>query len=61
MKKFIIRRITEAQQQELREALPNTKMCFYAWDDNAVGGYWRDDPSYREMRDNLGMNYNVIA
>ena len=53
--------LTEAQQQELREALPNTKMCFYAWDDNAVGGYWRDDPSYREMRDNLGMNYNVIA
>ena len=35
--------LTEAQQQELREALPNTKMCFYAWDDNAVGGYWRDD------------------
>ena len=53
--------LSEAQQNELREALPNTKMCFYAWDDNAVGGYWRDDPSYREMRDNLGMNYNVIA
>ena len=53
--------LTEAQQQELRDALPDTEMCFWAWEDNAVGGYWRDDPSYREMRDNLGMNYNVIA
>ena len=52
--------LSEAQQQELRDALPNTKICFWAWEDNAVGNYWRDDPSYREMRDNLGMNYNVI-
>lgn len=49
------------QQQELRDALPNTKICFTAWEDNAVGNYWRDDPSYREMRENLGMNYNVIG
>lgn len=53
--------LSEAQQQELRDALPNTKICFWAWEDDAVGNYWRDDPSYREMRDNLGMNYNVIA
>ncbi len=53
--------LTEAQQQELRDALPNTQICFWAWNDDAVGNYWRDDPSYREMRDNLGMNYNVIA
>lgn len=53
--------LTEAQQQEVRDALPNTKICFWAWEDNAVGNYWRDDPSYREMRDNLGMNYNVIV
>ena len=53
--------LTEAQQNELREALPNTRICFWAWEDNAVGNYWRDDPSYREMRANLGMNYNVIA
>lgn len=53
--------LTEAQQNELRDALPNTKICFWAWEDNAVGNYWRDDPSYREMRDNLGMNYNVIV
>ena len=53
--------LSEAQQNELREALPDTKICFWAWEDNAVGNYWRDDPSYREMRDNLGMNYNVIA
>ncbi len=53
--------LTEAQQNELREALPNTQICFWAWEDNAVGNYWRDDPSYREMRDNLGMNYVVIA
>ena len=36
-------------------------ICFWACEDNAVGNYWRDYPSYREMRDNLGMNYNVIA
>ena len=53
--------LTEAQQQEIRDALPNTKVCFWAWEDNAIGNYWRDDPSYREMRDNLGMNYNVIV
>ncbi|MBR0041136.1 MAG: hypothetical protein IJP64_07130 [Oscillospiraceae bacterium] len=53
--------LTEAQQNELREALPDTKICFWAWNDDAVGNYWRDDPSYREMRDNLGMNYVVIA
>ena len=53
--------LTEAQQNEIREALPNTKICFWAWDDDAVGNYWRDDPSYREMRTNLGMNFNVIA
>ena len=53
--------LSEAQQQELRDALPNTKICFWAWENDAVGNYWRDDPSYREMRDNLGMNYNVIA
>ena len=53
--------LTEEQRQELRDALPNTQICFTAWEENAVGNYWRDDPSYREMRDNLGMNYNVIA
>ncbi len=53
--------LSEAQQQELRDALPDTEICFWAWEDNAVGNYWRSDPSYREMRDNLGMNYNVIA
>ncbi len=53
--------LTEAQQNELREALPDTKICFWAWEDDAVGNYWRDDPSYREMRTNLGMNFNVIA
>ena len=53
--------LTAEQQQALRDALPDTKICFSAWEDNAVGAYWRDDPSYREMRDNLGMNYNVIA
>ena len=50
--------LTEAQQQELRDALPNTEICFWAWDNDAVGGNWRGDASYREMRDNLGMNYN---
>lgn len=53
--------LTEAQQNELIAALPNTKICFWAWDSNAVGNNWRADPSYREMRDNLGMNYVVIA
>ena len=53
--------LTEAQQKELQAALPDTNICFWAWNDDAVGNYWRDDPSYREMRDNLGMNYNVIA
>ncbi len=53
--------LTEAQQQELREALPNTEICFWAWDSNAVGNNWRDDPSYYEMRKNLGMNYVVIG
>ena len=53
--------LTAEQQQALRDALPGTEICFWAWEDNAVGNYWRDDPSYREMRDNLGMNYNVIG
>lgn len=53
--------LTAEQQQALQEALPNTKICFWAWNDDAVGNYWRDDPSYREMRDNLGMNYVVIS
>ena len=53
--------LTAEQQQALRDALPNTEICFSAWDNNAVGGNWRADPSYREMRDNLGMNYVVIA
>ena len=53
--------LTEAQQQEIIDALPNTKVCFWAWEDDAVGNYWRDHDSYREMRNNLGMNYVVIA
>ena len=53
--------LSEAQQQELREALPNTEICFWAWDNNAVGNNWRDDPSYYEMRKNLNMNYVVIG
>ena len=53
--------LTAEQQQALRDALPNTQICFSAWEDNAVGNYWREDPSYYEMRDNMGMNYNVIA
>lgn len=53
--------LSEAQQQELREALPNTEICFWAWDSNAVGNNWRDDPSYYEMRKNLNMNYVVIG
>ena len=50
--------LTAEQQQALRDALPNTEICFTAWDNDAVGGNWRGDASYREMRDNLGMNYN---
>lgn len=50
--------LTAEQQQEIRDALPNTEICFTAWDNDAVGGNWRGDASYREMRDNLGMNYN---
>ena len=50
--------LTAEQQQALREALPGTEICFTAWDNDAVGGNWRGDASYREMRDNLGMNYN---
>ena len=53
--------LTAAQQQELRDALPDTVICFWAANDDAVGNYWRDDPSYQEMRDNLGMNYNIIG
>ena len=53
--------LSAEEQQKLREALPDTEICFWAWESNAVGNNWRADPSYREMRDNLGMNYNVIA
>ncbi len=53
--------LTAEQQQKLREALPDTQICFNAWNNDAVGNYWRDHPSYREMRDNLHMNYNVIG
>ena len=49
--------LTEAQQQEIRDALPNTVVCFSAEEDNAVDFYWRQDDSYFEMRDNLHMPY----
>ena len=53
--------LTAEQQQALRDALPDTEICFWAANEDAVGGNWRADESYREMRDNLGMNYNVIG
>ena len=49
--------LTEAQQQEIRDALPDTVVCFSAEDDNAVDFVWRQDESYFEMRDNLHMPY----
>lgn len=51
--------ITGEEQQQIRDALPDTEICFYYEDMSSVNRLWRDDDSYREMRDNLDMPYHI--
>ena len=44
-----------AQTEELRAALPDTKIVLYA--DGATAAGWREDPAYFEMRDVFGAYY----
>lgn len=51
--------ITGEEQQRIRDSLPNTDVTFYYEDDSSVNYLWRNDDSYREMRDNLDMPYHI--
>ena len=51
--------ITGEEQQRIRDSLPDTEICFYYEDMSSVNRLWRDDDSYREMRDNLDMPYHL--
>ena len=55
---FVQSELSLEEQQALREALPNTEICFYTEDGSSVDYWWRIDDSYFEMRDNLGMWYH---
>lgn len=44
-------------RNEISASLPNTRICFFDGE-SSVPSSWRNDDSYREMRDNLGMWYN---
>lgn len=48
-------RINREQLQELHDALPNTKIVYYAQHSTDQG--WRNHQNYRDMRDLLGMFY----
>lgn len=47
-------KLSWAQQQELREALPDTEMCFNLGY-SSTGGGWRKNQNYYDMRELLGM------
>ncbi len=55
---FVKSGLTYEQQEEIRQALPNTECCFETGDDSSVDVGWRTTPGYYEMRDNLGMFYH---
>ncbi len=55
---FVRSGLTAQQQEEIRQALPNTKVCFWTSDGSSVDKVWRTSPGYYEMRDNLGMFYH---
>lgn len=49
--------LPQEARNDIIASLPNTKVCFYDGE-SSVPSSWRNDDSYREMRDNLGMWYN---
>lgn len=51
--------LSGAEIEQIQEALPDTKICFFDADTSSVNRGWRDDDSYREMRDNLDMPYHL--
>lgn len=51
--------ISGDEQQQIRDSLPDTEILFYYEDMSSVNRPWRDDDSYREMRDNLDMPYHL--
>lgn len=55
---FVHSGLTYEQQEEIRQALPNTEVCFWTSDGSSVDKVWRTSQGYYEMRDNLGMFYH---
>jgi len=55
---FVRSGLTLEQQEEIRQALPNTEVCFWTSDGSSVDQGWRTTDGYYEMRDNLGMFYH---
>lgn len=55
---FVHSNLTPEQQEEVRQALPDTEVCFWTSDGSSVDVVWRTSPGYYEMRDNLGMFYH---
>lgn len=51
--------LSNDQMQAVRDALPDTEVCFFTADGSSVDRGWRYHDSYFEMRDNLGMAYHV--
>ena len=49
--------LPQEARDDITASLPNTRICFYDGE-SSVPSSWRNDDSYREMRDNLGMWYN---
>ena len=50
-------KLTDADRQMLREALPDTRIEFFSY--SSTGKGWRQLENYFKQRDILGMEYNT--